>query len=309
METNNLLIAFRFAQYLALLPLFGVALFGLYAPDRTIRCQRNALTLRYLIGTGVLLGLIFSFANLVAMTASMMGISVTAVDQAAVTSMLTAMAAGTAWIIRAAALALTLGAVLLLARWPTVMVASATIASGIALAMLAWTGHGGMDSGTRGLFHVGSDIVHLLAAGTWLGGIMALGLLLVRSPTPSVPGLAHRALDRFALVGTIAVALLMLTGLVNSWLMIGPDRLRIAVTTLYGQLLLLKLALFAAMLALAANNRFRLTPALGRAMATHSTDVAVTALRRSLLLEAAAATGILALVAWLGTLEPPISMM
>ncbi len=70
--------------------------------------------------------------------------------------------------------------------------------------------------------------------------------------------------------------------------------------TLYGQLLLAKLALFALMLALAAANRFVLTPRLvaggdGRA------------LRISLSIEFVAGVLIVFLIGGAGTLEPPVS--
>jgi putative copper resistance protein D len=66
-----------------------------------------------------------------------------------------------------------------------------------------------------------------------------------------------------------------------------------------------KLLLFAAMLGLAALNRFHLTPALALA---GDQPPSFATLRLSLTIEAGAATAILALVAWLGTLEPPMSM-
>lgn len=65
------------------------------------------------------------------------------------------------------------------------------------------------------------------------------------------------------------------------------------------------------MLALAAANRWRLTPALAAAVPGTDTDnvdadpdLAIAAMRRSLIIEASAALAILALVAWFGTLEP-----
>jgi copper resistance protein D len=66
----------------------------------------------------------------------------------------------------------------------------------------------------------------------------------------------------------------------------------------YGWLLGAKLVLFCGMLALAGINRWRLTPALERG------EHAIAALRLSLCVETSAAIGILALVAWLGTLDP-----
>lgn len=38
-----------------------------------------------------------------------------------------------------------------------------------ALASFAWTGHGVADDGVAGAVHLGADVIHLLAAGVWLG--------------------------------------------------------------------------------------------------------------------------------------------
>ena len=65
-----------------------------------------------------------------------------------------------------------------------------------------------------------------------------------------------------------------------------------------------ELLLFAAMLVLAGLNRWRLTPALGVAVHNDNPASALAGLRRSLLAEGSAALAILAVVAWLGTLEP-----
>ena len=70
------------------------------------------------------------------------------------------------------------------------------------------------------------------------------------------------------------------------------------------------LALFQfAMLGLAAANRYRLTPALvaANAQATGAAITAITALRRSIAIEATAFFVLLMLVAWLGLLAPPTS--
>src|SRR3546814_19339421 len=75
----------------------------------------------------------------------------------------------------------------------------------------------------------------------------------------------------------------------------------------YGQLLFLKLVLFGLMLALAASNRFRLTPALATGIEDGNIEGAVMRLRRSLWLEGGAAVVILALVAWHGALLQPAS--
>jgi putative copper resistance protein D len=63
------------------------------------------------------------------------------------------------------------------------------------------------------------------------------------------------------------------------------------------------------MLGLAAANRFRLTPALAMVLDEPSRQrKALADLRRSIALETAAALGVVALVAWFGTLAPPAAM-
>ena len=62
------------------------------------------------------------------------------------------------------------------------------------------------------------------------------------------------------------------------------------------------------MLGLAALNRYRLTPSLSLAIEQEDAPRAMTLLRGSLVVEGGLAIIILALVAWLGTLSPPMSM-
>ena len=62
------------------------------------------------------------------------------------------------------------------------------------------------------------------------------------------------------------------------------------------------------MVGLAGLNRFRLTPALNFAIAQQDAAAAMVLLRKSLLVEGCLAVVILGLVAWLGTLSPPMSV-
>ena len=114
------------------------------------------------------------------------------------------------------------------------------------------------------------------------------------------------ALSGFARVGTWAVAVLVLTGLINSFYLVGWNGLRLLPVTLWGQLLIAKLLLFGAMIGLAALNRFHLTPRFKTADAGHG--VANGLLRHSLLIEFGLAVAVLALVALMGTLAPPASL-
>jgi putative copper resistance protein D len=187
---------------------------------------------------------------------------------------------------------------------------AASAAGGVALATLAWTGHGAMDEGAVGWLHLGADVAHLIAAGVWIGALLGLSMLAMRRADrmdAAYLSLSHRALDGFSVTGTVLVAVILVSGLINSWLLVGPAGIRVLGTTLYGQLLVAKVMVFLAMVALASFNRFRLTPALEEAIGSGNYAGAVGALRRSLGAETACAIAVLAIVAWLGTLEPVVS--
>lgn len=309
MEADWPLIAVRFALYMTLSGLFGLSAFSLYGLKAGERA--NALALRpWLFGSGVL-GLLLSGIALALLAAAMAGAPPWPIDREAIGMLLSGSATGIAWKVRMAALAVASMAALLAAgrAAPLGLVA---FAAAVALATLAWTGHGAMDEGAVGWVHLGADILHLLAGGAWAGALLGLTLLVTRAPSRVDVAhlrLSHRALHGFGLVGTILVGTIFVTGLVNGWLLVGVGNLRSLPNTLYGQLLLAKLALFGAMLGLASLNRFRLTPAFGRSIAAADLRGALGALQRSLAVEAGCAITIMALVAWLGTLEPPASGM
>jgi putative copper resistance protein D len=299
------LIAVRFGVYLALGGLFGLSAFG-YSGLRMGE-RDNALALRgWLIACGIA-GLLLSACWLVLLASSMAGEPPWPVDRASIDALLSAGAIGTAWKIRMIALLLATLAAIQNKSLPFVV-----LASSVALAMLAWTGHGSVDEGPIGWLHLGADILHLVASAAWVGALLGLVMLVMR-PLARVDSehldLTHRALHGFGTIGTIVVATLVVTGLVNSWLMVGVANVPGLPTTLYGQLLIAKLVLFTAMIALAALNRFRLTPYFEKSIANADHRGALTALRRSLALETALVVGILGLVAWLGTLAPPASLV
>lgn len=286
-------VVVRFVLYLDLMTAFGLAVFTLTGP----RGCAEALPLRRAILATAIVGAALSALALALLAAEMAGVPIGEVDRETVDMLVYETAPGSAWLVRMAALAaLALAALALPWRVATVV---AAVAAGVALGTLAWTGHGAMDEGARGWVHLGADIVHLLAAGVWLGALAAL-LWLVLRPAAAMPGthrnLCHAALHGFATTGTLTVAALLATGLVNGWIILGPPGIAALPDTLYGRLLLAKLALFVAMLGLAWLNRYRLTPAL--------TQDGPRALRRSLAVETGSAIAIMALVAWLGTLAP-----
>ncbi|MDN5509005.1 MAG: CopD family protein, partial [Pseudomonas sp.] len=167
------------------------------------------------------------------------------------------------------------------------------------------TGHGVMHEGVQGVWHIVSDSAHLLAAAGWVGALAAFGLLLMPAPLPQddrVQVLAS-ALAGFERIGAGFVLVLIGTGVANYLFVVGPNLGGIN-GGVYAVLLCLKLGLFGVMLALAALNRFHLTPLLQQSIAAGDYNVAIRALRRSMALEFGAVVLILGLVAWLGTLAP-----
>jgi putative copper resistance protein D len=208
-------------------------------------------------------------------------------------SVLTDTRFGQVWSARAA-LAVLLAALL---TWPSTRWLQLAAAAAL-IALPAFIGHAGATPGTAGDIHLASDIVHLLAAGAWLGGLPALAMILAharRAPELAWREVAIRATVRFSRLGIIGVGALLASGIVNSWnLLSGPGDL---LSTDYGRLLLLKIGLFVAMVGIAAVNKFRLTPRLAAIDAMRS-------LQRNSLIETGLGVCVLAVVGALGTMAP-----
>ena len=182
--------------------------------------------------------------------------------------------------------------------------------SAVLLLTLAFVGHTqARDDGLRFL-HMGADGAHLLAGGTWLGGLLALGYLVMlarQSPLEHAAD-ARDALVRFSGIGSIVVATLVGSGLINSWFLVGS--VGTLTTTPYGQLLLVKLGLLCGMLALAALNRFYLVPALVKAKENREPlTSSLRRLRRSVIGEQVLGLVIVLIVGYLGTMQPAIGSL
>ncbi|MCE0461927.1 copper homeostasis membrane protein CopD [Pseudomonas uvaldensis] len=294
-------VALRLALYLDLMLLFGIAAFGLYSLRGQERISGAVLDFKSLLTITALLGLALSVASMVCMAWAMSG----AADWEELWPHIEIMVSGTdvgwSWSLRIATLAVAAIAVTLNHRWPGVSLWLVALSGLAALATLAWTGHGAMDEGERRTWHFTTDFLHLWAAGAWVGALAAFALLLHQTTPPL--SLMSRALTGFETIGAVIVVLISVTGVANYLFIVGPNVDGLLDST-YGQLLVLKLALFAAMLVFAALNRFHLSPLLEQARQTGEQSIAIKALRRSMVLELSVAVTILALVAWLGTLSP-----
>lgn len=257
-----------------------------------------------------LIGTLLSVAAMLQMAKVMSGVSnFSEIHHHILEMILTGTDVGLTWIVRVAALVLAAIAALLNRRAPTLSLLAVSALGAIALASLAWTGHGAMDEGILRYVHFTSDIAHLLGAGGWLGALVAF-VLLLRSK--KLEGEQHlrllsRTLTGFETAGALIVISLTVTGIANYVLIIGPEIGGLVKST-YGFLLTIKVALFVAMLVLAAANRYHLSPLLDRSLQTGSYAPAINALQRSIILEFAVAIVIVSLVAWFGTLSPEMDM-
>jgi putative copper resistance protein D len=189
-----------------------------------------------------------------------------ALEPAALTRFLTQTQGGSVWLLRAGLLFL-LGAFLAArlelrdrADWRAARGEVALLGT-LALGLIAGAGHSAAVEPDTALA-LAVDVVHLLAAGIWVGGLLPLALLLRvagREAGADARPYAVLTARRFSTTALVMVLLLALSGVRNAWVHVAT--MAGLLGTLHGRLLLVKLAAFVVMLALAARNR-GLIPAL-----------------------------------------------
>jgi putative copper resistance protein D len=173
---------------------------------------------------------------------------------------------------------------------------------------LAWAGHGGATLGWPGIVHLSADILHLIAAAAWFGGLVPFVMLLGyarRSAGPGRTTIARLISHRFSNLGMFAVGALLVSGVINASFLVGD--VQGLTGTDYGRLLTVKIVLFAGMICLAAVNRQYLLPQLvaggGPADQNFGNRIA-RKLERNAVLEIILGTAVVIVVAMLGV-EPP----
>jgi copper transport protein len=174
----------------------------------------------------------------------------------------------------------------------------ATVLSGGLLLTLSLTSHGAATLEIR-TAAVCADVLHLLAAAVWGGGLLHMALSLWQDLWPAPPAVRRAALaalvPRFSLLATGCVSTVLLTGAYTAWaqVLVLP-----ALRTPYGVTLLVKLALVLPLLGLGALNLLWVRPRLARL------DTAGQWLRRAVTGEALLMLVIVAVVGVLTSLEP-----
>jgi putative copper resistance protein D len=149
------------------------------------------------------------------------------------------------------------------------------------------------------------DWLHLVAASVWIGCVCTASL------TPPLAAERTDAALRLSRVSGITLGIALLTGAASGWWMVGG--FGALVTTPYGRVLSIKLALVSVLVCIGAWNRFGLLRPLRRQLASSATVEGgdggaaglMRQLARSLLVEGFVMAGLLVVVAHLLQMRPP----
>jgi copper transport protein len=192
-------------------------------------------------------------------------------------------------------------------RPPSILIAILALCCGYLVVTPALAGHPSVQ-GPRGVFFP-ADVLHVLGASVWVGGIACLLFALPAATRRLDPGertgLLLATLARFSPLALASVLAVGLTGIVQAY--IDVRTLDALVNTTYGVLVLVKSVLFLGLIALGWRNRERLIPALRRLVSAASSPgrTGVTA-RRNLRSELALMACVLGVTAALVAEAPPI---
>ena len=171
------------------------------------------------------------------------------------------------------------------------------LVSGGFLASAAFAGHAVMNEGAIGKLHVANDIVHLLASGTWAGSLVPLALSLATAADRSYRRDLLAMLGRYSAMVRLCVALVVVTGIVNTLLIVGGWPIHWS--SPYQAMLSAKILLVVAMIGLALRNRYAL------AVRAEAGDAgAFGSVRQAAWIDAGLSLAVLVLVATFGTMAP-----
>lgn len=311
---NDALIYARAIHFAATLSVAGAVFFSVFvaapafraADDRTPMPVVLRSRLKWIAWVALALTVISGAIWLIAVAQSMSGSAFADVlSQDVLGTVLLQTAFGRDWLCRlalACLLGLTLIPVLSARKADGVWIRIAAVALAAGLAgSLAWAGHAAGGEGIEGILHPAADFLHLVAAAAWVGTLLPLALLFAAAGGDAASlAIARVATVRFSNFGIASVATLLITGSINTWYLAGS--IPALTDTDYGRLLLSKIVLFLIMVAIAAVNRFSLTPRLVHD--TAATAAALRQLRRNTVIEVIIGATIIAIVAALGTSPP-----
>lgn len=309
-----LLVGARVLQFAGSLVFMGASMFQLYGQQSRVRPlspNERSQWPRHVLVMSALVAMAGTLLWIVAETVLFSGDPAEGTNPSAVWLVFSETRFGRVCLLRMGLLLFAVAVTRFMAPSKSYWVLQSTLGAGI-LATFAWTGHGAMSDGWAGVIHAGADILHLWVAGVWFGALVPLVILITQAHRRgSLAGAreARFALDRFSAIGAVVVSLLAVTGLINSWFLIGIENLQSSLSTDYGKVLLIKLGIFGLMLLIAAANRFWLAPRLQLDLTSASSESggSLRALQISIVTEGAMAALLLVAVGVLGTLPPPFA--
>jgi copper resistance protein D len=203
---------------------------------------------------------------------------------------------GRVWQLRLGLIVLAFG--LAQARARNALIIAVFLISIVLLVSLAWISHAAAAR-VQPLGLVG-DAFHLCAASVWIGGLLALAIFLTRARTSlSLSEHAFPVLQRFSTLSLTCVCVLIVSGISNSWLLVGS--IQALFTTPYGWLLLCKLMFFGVLIGIGARNRLAIRTQL---RAQTGSDL-LPQLRRNVISEVCLGAAVVAIVGCLGATPPP----
>jgi putative copper export protein/mono/diheme cytochrome c family protein len=258
MSTSEILVALlRGTHVAALVSLFGTLVFLMFvAPVAMAEAAEGAPCLRQsllrLARASTTCALIIAIGWLLVETAVMAGADSVVTTLQALPVVACQTQFGRWLLLRCAPLLVMLP---MLRPWRTGLTLAVFLA-GLALAVQPMLGHAGAIGGRLGAALIISEVMHLLAAGAWLGGLLPL-FITIATLSHGAAATACRSFTPVGLSATILLggtAMLQMTGFVGG--------LPGLFGTGYGRVALVKLGLFIVLLALAALNRLALTDRL-----------------------------------------------
>ncbi|POT59322.1 hypothetical protein C3432_00915 [Citrobacter amalonaticus] len=244
-------IALRFIHFIALMLLFGCALYSAWlAPvsmrrlmlRRFLRLQQHAACWSFI-----------SALVMLAIQGGLMGSGWTDVFSVSVWGAVLQTRFGAVWIWQIVLALVTLAAALIVPRSLPRLLLMLSIAQFI---VLAGVGHATLNVGVVGAFQQINHALHLICAAAWFGGLLPV-IWCMRMAQGRWHQQAIYTMMRFSRYGHFAVAGVLLTGIANVVFIRGFSPFW---HTTWGALLLLKCVLVALMVAIALMNRYVLVP-------------------------------------------------
>ncbi|WP_232036592.1 copper homeostasis membrane protein CopD [Pragia fontium] len=233
--------------------MFGISIFVVCLSTQTLRPVLSTQLNTTLIAS--ILTLMLTSVDMISVQAGLMGDGWSDMLNLSILSAVLDTAFGQAWrwqIIFSAA------AILCLRLKPQYRFNLSLLFSTLLLINLGFVGHVTLHSGLLGWLHRINHAIHLLSGGYWLGTLIPLLVCLRYLASTELHADAVKSMVRFSHLGHVAVLLVVVSGIINSGLIL--QRWPLDWSSYYQLLLCVKIAIVAIMIAIALFNRYQLVP-------------------------------------------------